>query len=929
MNNKNIYYQLTVDETLESLDSKADGLNDKDARERLKLYGKNKLKIQNKTPLIFRLLKQVKDLMIIILIVSGLFSIYLQEYRDAIIVYSIVVINALIGFFQEYKAEKMMASLKVMVEAKAKVIRMGKVIEIDGADLVPGDIVVIEEGDAVPADLRVLQDNNLSTNDFALTGESNPTKKFTHEIKGAVPLGDRNNIAFMGTTVATGNGQGIVIATGMETEIGRIAHLSQVSTDGLSPLQKELNTVAKKLSFAALTIASLLFIVAILLDFGLKEAVLFALGMAVSVVPQGLPAQVSIALSLAAGRLAREKAIIKKLSAVETLGATHIICTDKTGTLTKNEMTVQKLTIGYQEFTISGLGYEPKGEILYNNKPLQAAELEKYKLVFETGSLASNAKINAPDEEHHSWYGIGDPTEAALITLALKAGVDTEKLSKECTELKEFTFDAVRKRMSSIRQCDGKIIVFVKGAPERIMENCNSYYDDGEIKPLTEEFKKFIEETDKTNAGEAMRNLALAYKEIDQYDPEAKMEDIEKDLIFLGVVSMIDPLREEVEEALQMALRANIRVIIITGDYPLTAEAIARKIDLAKYSHHDKEITVITGAELHKISDIELLHQLIHSNLIFARTSPDDKLRIVDLLKKAGEIVAVTGDGVNDSPALKKADIGVAMGKTGTEVAKESAEIILLDDSFATLVTAIKEGRTVFQNLKKNILSSLTSNGAELFAVLLSLAFGILYDFPLAILVVQILAIDLIGEMLPLTFLTWDPPQTEIMTEAPRNPNQHILNRKRLIDIIWSGFLMGGLGYLNFILFFQRAEIDPAGLSTDTITYMQATTLTYVSIVFTQWMNILSRRAGETNSAFTSYLFSNKRLLVGYAISLFLLLNISYNPWISHFFRTAPLSLIDWLFAATAALSFFLIREGYKFVSRWQLSQASNPPSKL
>jgi Ca2+-transporting ATPase len=379
----------------------------------------------------------------------------------------------------------------------------------------------------------------------------------------------------------------------------------------------------------------------------------------------------------------------------------------------------------------------------------------------------------------------------------------------------------------------------------------------------------------------------------------------------MGLVSMIDPPRAEVEEAMAIALKANIRVIIITGDYALTAEAIAKKIGL-NAGKVDKKITVVNGDELQKLSDIDLLHKLINTNLIFSRTSPEDKLRIVGLLKKAGEIVAVTGDGVNDAPALKKADIGVAMGKSGTEVAKDSSGIVLLDDSFATLVTAIKEGRVIFQNIKKTIMSSLTSNGGELFAVLLSLPLSMLYGYPISILAVQILAIDLVGEMLPLTFLTWDPAQPRIMNESPRNPNDHILNKYSLIDLAWSGFTMGAIGYLNFLILFWREHVSPINIPSDSVFYMRATTLTYISIVLVQWANILSRRAGGQESVLSSYLWSNKRLLLGYGISTFFLINIVYNPFVSQFLHTAPMSPIDWLYAIGGAILYMIIRETRK-----------------
>ena len=914
------FYQNSIDQSLDILKTKKEGLSPAEVQQRVKFYGKNKLVAVNKEPLIFKILYQFKGMMALILIAAGVFSLIMGSYRDAIIMFSIVTLNAFIGFFQEYRAEKVMDSLKSLVIAKAKVIRNGKEIEVPSEELVPGDIVVLEEGDSVPADLRVIEENTLSTNDFSLTGESNPTRKFLHPIKGNVSLGERNNQVFMGTTVATGNGQGVVISTGMQTEIGRIANLSQQTKAEESPLQKEMDNLAKKISYITLTVAIILFVIGITLKFSLTESFLFALGIAAACVPEGLPAQVSVALSLAAGRLAQKKAVVKKLSAVETLGSTHIICTDKTGTLTTNEMTVQKLLINKDEFDVTGIGYEPKGEIIKKDGSvkLTSDELKELSLFFENGVFSSNAKIRQPDKSHPQWYSIGDPTEAALMTLAEKTGINSAKIDKENPELREFTFDAFRKLMTSVRKRGDKTIAYVKGSPSSILERCTQIWDGKNIRPITSEDKDFIIKKVDEFAMMALRNLSYAYRELPAYDPNAKMEDVEQDLIWLGMVSMIDPPREEVSDAIKAALKAYIRVIIITGDYALTAEAIAKKIGMNSTSK-DKTITVVTGNELQTMSDIDLVHKLIYKNLIFARTSPEDKLRIVDILKKSGEIVAVTGDGVNDAPALKKADIGVAMGKTGTDVAKNSSEIVLLDDSFGTLVTAIKEGRTIFQNLIKTVNSSLTSNFGELFAVLLSLAGTSLFDFPLAILAVQILAIDLIGELLPLTFLTWDLPQKKLMTTPPRKPNEHIINTRSLINVTWCGFVMGLFGYINFLAYFYRNGLSPQGMVSTNMIYIKATTLTYITIVLIQWANIMSRRAGDSESVFSGYFWSNKRLLLSFGISLIFILMIVYNPIVQGFLKTAPLSLADWGYAALSAIVYLLIREAYKLGIRWNL----------
>lgn len=901
------YYQLSPEETLRVLKSTKNGLDDREIETRKKFYGANKLLVESKESMIWKLVRQFKDLMVIILLVSGSLSLYFADYRSAIIMYTIVVINAFIGFFQEYKAEKVMDALKVLIQAKAKVIRGGKELEIGQDEIVPGDIVVLEEGDSVPADVRLLDENTLATNDFILTGESNPSRKFLHAIEGDVVMAERHNLAYMGTTVATGNAHGIVIATGMHTEIGRIAHLTQQTGTELSPLQRELNNLAKRLTVITLVIAAILFVIALVVHFTWEQAFIFAVGVASAMVPEGLPSQVSIALSLAANRLAKQKAVIKKLSAVETLGATHIICTDKTGTLTKNEMTVQKVIIGRETLGTTCSGYEPKGNVVAEDgTSITTEKLNSLRLFFENGVFASNAQICAPDHEHTVWYCLGDPTEAALIVLAHKAGIDPDHLNQTYPELKEFTFDSVRKRMSSFRNRDGVITLYVKGAPQSVLDRCTQIWDGEKIRLLTEDDRKWLVEKDNQLASAALRNLGYAYRVLPSFDPECTMDQVEQELVWLGMVAMIDPPREEVAEAMAAAAKAHIRVIIITGDYALTAEAIAKRVGLNPDS---AQATVINGQDLKGMSDIDLLHKMLATNLIFARTSPEDKLRIVNILKQADQVVAVTGDGVNDAPALKKADIGVAMGKTGTEVAKNSAEIVLLDDSFGTLVSAIKEGRVIFQNLKKTIVANMCGNSTELFTILLSLIGASIWGLPLAILAYQVLAVDLVGQMLPITFLTWDTPELDVMQNQPRNPQKHIMTKASLLDFAQQGLIMGGIAYANFLLFFYRNGHALSNIATDSSFYLQATTLTYVTIVVIQWLNILSRRVSNQSSVWTSYIWSNKRLLLGYAISLFLVLNVVYNPVISQVLATAALTLWDWVYIVGAGILSLFIRE--------------------
>jgi P-type Ca2+ transporter type 2C len=907
------YYQYPVDKAFEVLQSKEGGLSGSEAGSRLELYGKNRLSSVKGESVVLKILRQFKDLMVIILLVAGVLSIFMDDYRSAIIMFLIVAFNAIIGFFQEYRAERLINSLRIMITKEAKVNREEELKVIHSEDLVPGDIIKLEEGDAVPADVRLFEEHDFSTNDFALTGESNPVRKFTHEIGGDVLLGDRNNIAFMGTTVATGNAKGIVIHTGMQTEIGRIANLSQSTADELSPLQKEMNNLAKRLTIVTLAVAAMLFGIALFIHFTLQAAFLFAVGVAACMVPEGLPAEVSVALSLAASRLARKKAIIKRLSAVETLGSTHIICTDKTGTLTKNEMTVQRILIGEDEFEVTGIGYRPVGEIM--TKTGGSMEKERYRLFFETGVFASNARVSPPDEAHPDWYAIGDPTEAALITLGTKAGLKPADMDKRYPEIKEFAFDATRKRMSSVRRKDGRLILYVKGAPQSILEQSSRIWDGTRIRPLTGEDKAFLRRKEESFASLAYRNIALAYRELDSSAAPASINDAETDLVFLGLSAMLDPPREDVKEALLIAEKAHIRVIIITGDFAPTAEAIAKRIGIGDAAQNGR-CTVITGSDLSAMSDASLIHALEKDGLIFARTSPEDKLRIVSILKRSDKVVAVTGDGVNDAPALKKADIGVAMGKTGTEVAKDASGIVLQDDSIGTLVAAISEGRTIFLNITKTVRSSLTTNVGELTVVLLSLAATAFFGIPLAILTLQILAVDLVGQLLPVMFLTWDPPQEGTMTQYPRDPKEHILNGYTFSNMAWTGFLMGLLAFANFLFLFFRSGLSPLHAQSGTLFYAEATTLTYVTLVLISFMNLLAKRVSDTDSVFSPYLWSNKRLLWSFGISFLFVLALVYVPLCNAFLQTAPLTLQDWLCAFVGALLFLAIYESVKAFKR-------------
>lgn len=910
------YYRLSAAEVLEQLRSSEKGLPEHEAAERFRHIGGNRLERSKHTPVWVIFLRQFRNLLVLILVISAGFSFYLRDVKTATILLLIALMNAGVGFFQEHKAESLMTSLEKLVVPKAKVLRGGKTEEISSDELVPGDVIYIEAGDSVPADARLIQEDELATNDFALTGESQPTRKFLHAISSEVPLGARHNMVFMGTTVALGNGHAVITGTGMHSELGRIANLSQTTKADSSPLQREMNNLAKRLAQGTLVLAAVLTLVALQAALGLKAALLFAIGISAAMIPNGLVAEVNITLAQTAGRMAKARALVKKLSAVETLGATNIIATDKTGTLTKNEMTVTRALIGKTEYPVTGTGYEMNGVATdAKGKPLSGAKLKDLHLFFETGALASNAEVNPPDEEHGSYYVVGDPTEGALITLARKAGIEPTKLNEKFPELKEYAFDSARKRMTSVRDVDGQLYAFVKGAPESVLECSTEIWDHGIVRKLSKNDRQFYVDYNETHAAQAERNLAFAYALLPRnFDPKKHhLEDVEKKLTFLGMVSMVDPLRDEVPKAMAAATAAHVRVSIITGDFATTAEAIARKAGLGD---HDGNITVIMGEELPKLADAQVLALLIKGGAVFSRVSPEDKLRIVELAKQAGRVVAVTGDGINDAPALKRADIGVAMGRTGTDVAKEAAEIVLLDDSFATLVTAIEQGRLTFQNIKKAARCALTDNAGELITILISLAAAALFHIPAAITAIQILAIDVIAQMFPITALGWDPAVGRLMKRPPRDLRDHIINRAAVMEFLGFGLLAAVLAYANYLFFFMRNHISPVNISTSHGPYLEATILTYVTLVFCQFMNLLLVRSMGEIPLFSRYLWSNRKLLWAFGISLFCILNIVYNPWVQPYFGARGLAWGDWLSALLVAALYTLARLFHRHTKR-------------
>jgi len=908
------FYKENVEAIAKELNSNIkDGLDENKIKQARQKYGSNVLKATNSISVFKILFRQFISPLVFILIVASGVSFYLGQFRDGSILIAIVILNAMIGFYEEWKSENILASLQSLVVDKCNVVRNGKSIEILVESLVPGDIVKLNEGDGIPADIRLIESDGCAINEVILTGESLPTNKDPLFITDkTLPFSEIKNCVYMGTTVARGQATGIVYATGIETEIGKISTTSEKIKSPDAPVQVEIKDVAKKLTYATLVIALVLFVVRLILHDSLGLALVFSVSVAAAMVPEGLPAQISMALALAVSRLAKRKAIVKKIASAQTLGSATVIASDKTGTITKNEMTITGCYFNGHTFSVSGIGYEPVGNITDDKEVvLKKGSLDDLKIFFISGFLSSMGKVSPPDKVHKSWYSIGDPTETSFSTLAMKAGYKLEVLEKEYPKVKTFAFDSFRKRATIIRTHNHKAIAFVKGSIESILEASTTTIADGKVTALTSAQKKEFLAMSATFSEQALRVIAIAYKDLEN-KKDYTVDEVEKDLTFAGFVTMLDPPHKEVKAAIEAVFNAHIKVFIITGDNEVTAKAISKNIGLM--NEGGEYPVIIKGADLPKMTDGQLKEVFQHRALIFSRVSPDDKFRIVDLLMKLGEIVAVTGDGVNDTLSLKRADIGIAMGKNGSKVAQEAANMILLNDNFATIVVAVQEGRTIFRNLEKTIKTNLSSNMAELTCVLIGFA-GAFFGIATPILAVQILLIDIVGEMFPLIMLTYDPPEKSIMANHPRNPKDKILTKGAMMGIAFSGIVMGLVAYGAFLFSFF---VHPHGVHP----YENAITITFVSIIFGQYDNLLSRRT--YGNALGKYLFSNRNLLLAFAFSVFCILLIVYVPALNIYFHTSPIKAVDWILPLGAGgICLFIYEVRKKISNRLRINRQS------
>jgi magnesium-transporting ATPase (P-type) len=763
-------HTLHVPDTFPLLNSGPDGLSQEEARKRLERYSRNLITEVKGKPLWTRFLANFTHLMAILLWVGGVVAFLAQMPQIGIAIWMVNLINGVFSFWQEFKAEKATEALRQLLPSYARLLRDGEIQRILAEELVPGDVILLEEGDRISADARLIAENELRVNQSTLSGESHPVRKTGEAVLGEdLSRTELPNIIFAGTTVAAGTGRALIFATGMNTEFGKIAHLTQTVGEELSPLQKEMGRVTKIVTILATSIGVFFFVLGILVaGVDLLESFIFAMGMIVAFVPEGMLPTVTLALAMSVQRMAKRHALIKRLSAVETLGSMTVICTDKTGTLTQHEMTVSGIWLLSGKYTVTGVGYSPQGEILLDGRapgPVQVGESPRKKdlsLLLVAAGLCNNARLIPPDDENPKWTIIGDPTEAALQVTAQKGGVDLDAEAQRTPRIRELPFDSRRKRMSTIHANHGAPSVYVKGAPKEVLALCSQVYQDGQVLPIDDGMIKKIMAANDDYARNGLRVLAVACRQLPEdsrpvnASVEYTPESIERELTFLGLMAMMDPPRPEVAEAVQQCHSAGIRIIMITGDYGLTAESIARRIGILR----TPQPKVITGVDLDAMDD-QALKDALREEVIFARVAPEHKLRVVTALKELGEIVAVTGDGVNDAPALKKADIGVAMGLAGTDVAKEAADMILTDDNFASIVHAVEEGRAVYANIRKFAVYVFNSNMAEAVPFIVFLfSRG---SIPLPMTVMQVLAIDLGTDMVPAIGLGAESPEAGIM----------------------------------------------------------------------------------------------------------------------------------------------------------------------
>lgn len=878
-----LWHAVPATDAFDLLRSTPDGLTAGEARRRLERYGPNELQEARRISPWQILLEQFKNVLIIILLVATVISFFLGHGLESIVIAIIVLFAVLLGFVQEYRAERAIEALRQMTAPTATVVRDGEEVRLPARDLVPGDVILLHTGDRIPADARLIEAINLQVEESALTGESVPVEKHVQPLAhDNLPLGDRRNMVYAGTSVTYGRGRALVVATGMHTEFGKIARMLQSVETVRTPLQENLDRVGNALARAAFVVVGLIVALGLLRGQPVIDMLIFGIALAVAVVPEALPAVVTISLAIGVQKMAKRHALIRRLPAVETLGSTSVICTDKTGTLTKNEMTVRTVFTAGQSFAISGAGYAPEGEFFHDDRPV--APPEPLLLTLKAAALASDARLLKKDAG--GWTIKGDPTEGALIVAAAKAGLWKDTLDVEHPRIHEIPFSSETKRMITLHQTAEGATAYAKGAPEVILEGCDFVLSANGIQPLDDAGREQILHQAHEMASQALRVLGVAFK------PDATPDNVATGMTFLGLIGMIDPPRPEARDAIATCVQAGIRPVMITGDHPLTAQAIARDLGLLDGGR------IVTGAELEAIPD-EQLQRHVQNISVYARVSPAHKLRVVTAWQANGHIVAMTGDGVNDAPALKRADIGVAMGITGTDVTKEAAAMTLTDDNFASIVAAVEEGRGVFSNIKKYLMYLLSSNIGEIGLM----AGATLLGLPLPLSAVQILYVNLATDGLPALALAVDPPEEDLMKRKPRNPRIGIFTRPVVtlmtLGGVWSALVNLGL--------FTWALNSGRGLD-------QAMTMTFVSLVLIQFFKAYNFRS-DRHSVLRRP-FANKWLNLAIIWEMVLLSLIVYLPFLHDAFGTYALSATDWLIVVGLAVTVVPVLELAKWMER-------------
>jgi Ca2+-transporting ATPase len=873
------WHQKTFEDVIKDLNTSLKGISSEEAQKRLLEYGPNELTEKKKKTPIMMFLDQFRDFMILVLIAAAVISGFIGELSDTIAIIVIVVLNAVVGFIQEYRAEKAMAALKKMAAPSATVMRNGMPETISASELVPGDMVMLEAGKIVPADMRLIEAAQFKVEEAALTGESVPVEKNINALHDEhLSMGDRKNMAYKGTFVTSGRGAGVIVTTGMSTELGRIAAMLQEEEEVKTPLQKRLATFGQKLAIAVLAICAIVFGIGIMRGEPAMLMLLTAISLAVAAIPEALPAVITISLALGAKKLVRQNALIRKLPAVETLGSVTYICSDKTGTLTLNKMTVEEIYVDGKILGVRDLGFG-------NSKEVQPPTTNPQSLLLTALALSNDAQTGADGTV------IGDPTEIALYDVAKQQGFEKKELENNFARVAELPFDSDRKCMTTFHKWpDGKFISFTKGAIEALTERSSEVLTtEGPRSMDSEEFHRVNERM----SADGLRVLGIGMRIWSELPGDVSVDNVEANLIMIGLVGMMDPPREEAKEAVAMCKAAGIRPVMITGDHPLTAKAIANRLGITE----DDSKAIITGRELEKLS-LEDFEEKVEHISVYARVAPEQKLKIIKALQDKGQFVAMTGDGVNDAPALKRADIGVAMGITGTDVSKEAAHMILLDDNFATIVKAIKEGRKIYDNIRKFIKYLLTTNSGEIWTLFLAPLVGL----PIPLLPIHLLWINLVTDGLPALALSVEPEEGDVMSRPPRHPKESIFSHGLGAHAIWVGLLMGGI-----VLFVQSWSIRTG--------HAHWQTMVFTVLCLTQLGHVLAIRS-EKESLFKIGLFSNKYLLGAVLLTFALQMATIYVPFLNPIFKTAPLTFNELMFTLVLSTIVFFAVEIEKLIKR-------------